>query len=153
MGSIANSVPGNGLPVPNPCLSFWQQTTRSFRYLNHNESQAVPDKSKFVIVGSGISGALTSFELIENGVPAEDITILEAREAASGASSRNAGHVRPGKSYQARAFASIHIYIHTRILINKIRCFPRVSSIQTSPWQGAGTQDYRQRAHRVQPGM
>lgn len=49
-----------------------------------------------MIIGSGISGGLTAFELIESGAKAEDIVILEAREAASGASSRNAGHVRPG---------------------------------------------------------
>lgn len=48
------------------------------------------------MIGSGISGALTAFELTENGVSGSDIVILEAREAASGATSRNAGHVRPG---------------------------------------------------------
>ncbi len=52
-----------------------------------------------MIIGSGISGALTAFELTENGIDGKDIVILEAREAASGASSRNAGHVRPGMSY------------------------------------------------------
>jgi hypothetical protein len=97
MGSLANGEARSGLPVPNPCLSFWQQTTRSFPYLNVNENEEVPSKSKYVIIGSGISGALTSYELIAAGVPGEDIVILEAREAASGASSRNAGHVRPGK--------------------------------------------------------
>jgi glycine/D-amino acid oxidase-like deaminating enzyme len=57
----------------------------------------VPASKKYVVIGSGISGALTAFELTENGVNGEDIVILEAREAASGASSRNAGHVRPGE--------------------------------------------------------
>lgn len=57
----------------------------------------VPADSQYVIIGSGISGGLTAFELLEAGVSAEKIVILEAREAASGASSRNAGHVRPGR--------------------------------------------------------
>lgn len=86
-----------GLPVPDPCVSFWQQTTRSFPYLNLNKDEPVPSESKYVIIGSGISGALTTYELVQGGVPPEDIVIFEAREAASGASSRNAGHVRPGQ--------------------------------------------------------
>lgn len=110
MGSLSNAVSGGGLPVTNPCLSFWQQTTRSFPYLNANEDQAVPGTSKYVVIGSGISGALASYELIEGGAAAKDITILEAREAASGASSRNAGHVRPGQYYDMIMFA-ILIYI------------------------------------------
>ena len=39
---------------------------------------------------------MTALELLEAGVSGEEVIILEAREAASGASSRNAGHVRPG---------------------------------------------------------
>ena len=84
------------LPRQSPCLSYWQRTTRAFPYLLANQSTQVPSSAKFVIVGSGISGGLTAFELLEAGVKGEDVIILEAREAASGASSRNAGHVRPG---------------------------------------------------------
>jgi len=83
-------------PIPNPCLSYWQRTTRAFPHLNANRNKNTPPKSTYVIIGSGISGALTAFELTESGVSGKDISILEAREAASGASSRNAGHVRPG---------------------------------------------------------
>ncbi|KAK9779682.1 putative FAD dependent oxidoreductase [Seiridium cardinale] len=106
MGSLAT--PQNGLPVSNPCLSFWQQTTRSFPYLNAHEGDGVPEKSKYVVIGSGISGALASFELIEGGVSAADITILEAREAASGASSRNAGHVRPDAFRGFQVYQRVH---------------------------------------------
>lgn len=90
-GSLAPSV-----PLPRPCLSYWQRTTRAYPHLNINKSTPVPATSKYVIIGSGISGALTAFELTENGIKGEDIVVLEAREAAGGASSRNAGHVRPG---------------------------------------------------------
>jgi hypothetical protein len=83
-------------PIPNPCLSYWQRTTREFPHLNTNRNKDVPKEIRYVIIGSGISGALTAFELTESGLSGKDITILEAREAASGASSRNAGHVRPG---------------------------------------------------------
>ena len=88
----------NSLPRDAPCLSYWQQTTRAFPYLFANRDQLVPSKAKYVIIGSGISGGLTAFQLLESGVKGEDVVILEAREAASGASSRNAGHVRPGTS-------------------------------------------------------
>lgn len=90
-GSLKSSA-----PLPKPCLSYWQRTTRAYPHLNINKSAAVPSSSKYVIIGSGISGALTAYELTENGIDGKDIVILEAREAASGASSRNAGHVRPG---------------------------------------------------------
>jgi hypothetical protein len=90
------SAPSHGLPITNPGLSFWQRTTRAFSLLNVNRIASVPSASRYVILGSGISGALTAFELIEAGVKGEDIIMLEAREAASGASSRNAGHIRPG---------------------------------------------------------
>jgi hypothetical protein len=83
-------------PISNPCLSFWQRNTRAFPLLDANRDAAVPSKSKYAIIGSGLSGGLTAFKLVEAGVKGSDIVILEAREAASGASSRNAGHVRPG---------------------------------------------------------
>lgn len=84
------------LPQHGPCLSYWQRTTRAFPHLLANNTARVPALSKYVIIGSGISGGLIAFDLLEAGVKAEDVIILEAREAASGASSRNAGHVRPG---------------------------------------------------------
>jgi hypothetical protein len=91
---------GPSATLPEPCLSYWQRTTRAFPHLNANRNTPVPTFKKYVIIGSGISGALSAFELTENGVRGEDVIILEAREAASGASSRNAGHVRPGKSLE-----------------------------------------------------
>lgn len=95
----------DGLPVDNPCLSFWQQTTRSFPYLLANAQRPLPPSTKYLIIGSGLSGALTAFDLIHSaGVPGSDVIILEAREAASGATSRNAGHVRPD------AFRGFQVY-------------------------------------------
>lgn len=85
-----------GPPMTGPCLSVWQQTTRAFPHLYSNRDSSIPSSSPYVVIGSGISGGLLTYELIQSGVPAKDIVILEAREAASGASSRNAGHVRPG---------------------------------------------------------
>lgn len=93
---MASNASSRSLPQHGPCLSYWQRTTRAFPYLLANKTASVPSRAKYVIIGSGISGGLVAFELLEAGVKGEDVIILEAREAASGASSRNAGHVRPG---------------------------------------------------------
>lgn len=90
------------LPREAPGLSYWQRTTRAFPYLFANRDNPVPAACEYVIIGSGISGGLTAFELIKSGASANEILILEAREAASGASSRNAGHVRPGMPFRLR---------------------------------------------------
>lgn len=104
-----SAIPSHGLPVDNPCLSWWQQTTRSFPHLNANSTTALPPSTKYLVIGSGISGALTAFELIHSaGVPGADIVILEAREAASGASSRNAGHVRPDAFRGFQVYKRVH---------------------------------------------
>lgn len=107
--AAARAAPSHGLPVDDPCLSFWQQTTRSFPHLRANHDAPVPSATKYLIIGSGISGALTAFELIHSaGVPGAAITLLEAREAASGASSRNAGHVRPDAFRGFQVYRRVH---------------------------------------------
>ncbi|KAI6093021.1 FAD dependent oxidoreductase [Hypoxylon rubiginosum] len=126
-----------GLPVPEPCVSFWQQTTRSFPYLNVNKDEQVPAESKYVIIGSGISGALTTYELIQGGVSSEDIIILEAREAASGASSRNAGHVRPDAFRGFQVYKQVHgadqalkIIANERLVFEKVDEFVKEHGVQ-----------------------
>lgn len=100
------------LPVQSPCLSYWHRTTRAFRHLHANYDQPVPESSEYCIVGSGLSGALTAWELVESGVKGSDILIVEAREAVSGASGRNAGHVRPGSSPSP---ADLHTIAHQSV--------------------------------------
>lgn len=87
------------LPLPAASLSYWHRNTRSFPHLNANAHNNVPSSVRYLIIGSGISGALTAWQLIQNGVSGQDILILEAREAVSGATGRNAGHVRPGAAH------------------------------------------------------
>ncbi|OOQ88527.1 hypothetical protein PEBR_12522 [Penicillium brasilianum] len=123
--------PQNGssrnLPNTTPCLSYWQRTTRGFPHLFANKNNPVPPKAKYVVIGSGISGALAAFELLETGVKAEDVVILEAREAASGASSRNAGHVRPDAFRGFNAYSKVHgpeqalkIIANERLVLEKV---------------------------------
>ncbi|KAI1370339.1 FAD dependent oxidoreductase [Hypoxylon crocopeplum] len=144
----------SGLPVPNPCVSFWQLTTRSFPYLNINSDELPPTESKYVIIGSGISGALTTYELIQGGVLPEDIVILEAREAASGASSRNAGHVRPDAFRGYQVYKQLHgsdqalkIIANERTVFEKIKEFVDKHGVQcdfnpTTTFDVCMTQDF-----------
>ncbi|CAH0057810.1 unnamed protein product [Clonostachys solani] len=118
------------LPVSDSSLSFWHQTTRSFPYLNNNRDAPVPLASRYAVIGSGISGALTAWELIKNGVKGEDILILEAREAVSGATGRNAGHVRPDAFRGFPSFAARHgpvqakkIIESERVVLQKVKDF------------------------------
>ncbi|KAJ5811404.1 hypothetical protein N7474_007705 [Penicillium riverlandense] len=122
----------NNLPFSTPCLSYWQRTTRAFAHLNANQSTEVPTKTKYVVIGSGISGGLTTFELLVAGVQGEDIIILEAREAASGASSRNAGHVRPDAFRGFSAYSKVHgeeqalkIIANERLVLGKVDEFTK----------------------------
>ncbi|KAI1480458.1 FAD dependent oxidoreductase [Daldinia eschscholtzii] len=125
------------LPVVKPCVSFWQQTTRSFPYLHTNKNNPAPEDSKYVIIGSGISGALTTYELIQGGVPAGDITIFEAREAASGTSSRNAGHVRPDAFRGFQVYKQLHgpdqalkIIANEKVVFERVRDFVDKHGVQ-----------------------
>lgn len=150
--STVNNGSSRSLPNENPCLSYWQRTTRQFSHLFANRDTAVPSTSRYVVVGSGLSGSLTAFELLEAGVRGEDLVILEAREAASGASSRNAGHVRPGMSFKVvrwttliyldafrgfSAYAKVHgteqalkIIANERLVLKKVDEFVRKHNVQ-----------------------
>lgn len=93
------SLPPPGLPVPDKCLSFWQRTTRQFLLLNEGTTANLPPSADAIIIGSGISGALTAYELLSSPNGPKTVVMLEAREACSGASGSNEGHCRPGSSF------------------------------------------------------
>ncbi|KAL4794287.1 FAD dependent oxidoreductase [Aspergillus venezuelensis] len=125
-----------GPPVENPCISFWQQTTRAFPHLQVHKDTPLPSTSPYVVIGSGISGGLLTYELIEAGIPGEDIIILEAREAASGASSRNAGHVRPDAFRGFETYTKHHgkeqalkILANERLVLEKVDQFVREHNV------------------------
>lgn len=96
------------LPYSDSCLSYWHRTTRAFPHLNINKSNPVPASAQYVIIGSGLTGAFTAFKLLEAGIGAEEVLILEAREAVSGSSGRNAGHVRPDAFRGFSEYAAAH---------------------------------------------
>ncbi|KAJ5307588.1 FAD dependent oxidoreductase [Penicillium atrosanguineum] len=96
------------LPYDSSTLSIWHRTTRSFPHLHANHFADVPASAKYLIIGSGISGVLTTWKLVESGIEGDEILIIEAREAVSGASGRNAGHIRPDAFRGFSGYASYH---------------------------------------------
>lgn len=78
-----------GLPVSNPTIPFWQIPLHP---LANVASQNLPTITDVVIIGSGISGCSVAKGILE-GHESLNVTVLEARGLASGASSRNGGHI------------------------------------------------------------
>lgn len=124
------------LPYPNAALSYWHRTTRGFPYLRANETGPLPTTMPYAIIGSGLSGALTAFELIQAGVRPDEILILEAREAVSGSTGRNAGHVRPDACSGFNDYAAIHgtdealhIVNNERVVLTSVQQFVQKHNI------------------------
>ncbi|KAL1701979.1 FAD dependent oxidoreductase [Schizophyllum commune] len=119
-----------GLPVTRPCLSFWQRTTRHSPLLNEGHNVELPASADAVVIGSGISGSLTAFELLSSPNGPKNVVMLEAREACSGASGRNAGHCRPDAFRGFSAFSKIHnpeqamkIIAHEKLVLQLVKAF------------------------------
>ncbi len=85
-----------GVPVQDPTTSFWQQTPL-FPDLVNMKSQNLPESADIVIIGSGITGLSVAYtiltELKAMGMQRQ-VVMLEARQACSGATGRNGGHIK-----------------------------------------------------------
>lgn len=84
-----------GLPLSNPTISYWQ-TPPNIDVADH-QSPHLSTAVDVVIIGSGMTGTSIAHHLLKNGSQTEPlkIMILEARQACSGATGRNGGHIRP----------------------------------------------------------
>lgn len=82
------------LPVPGSTKSFWH--TELHELADHRSTTELPEECDVLIVGSGYAGASTAYNLVKAGSATPcSIVILEARQACSGATGRNGGHLRP----------------------------------------------------------
>ncbi|KZV92675.1 FAD dependent oxidoreductase [Exidia glandulosa HHB12029] len=108
-----------GLPIRDPCISFWMASTRGFEHLTENSTGPLPERADTVVIGSGLAGSLAAWHLLENG--AKDIVMLEARDACSCASARNGGHVRPDPFYGFPSYAEMHGEEQARKIIENER--------------------------------
>ena len=90
-----------GLPAPNPSISYWQ--TPPLAGISDLQSSPLPSAVDVVIIGSGMTGTSIASHLLKSSgvgaaaaaVPPLRIAMLDAREACSGATGRNGGHIRP----------------------------------------------------------
>ncbi|KAK2018506.1 FAD dependent oxidoreductase [Colletotrichum eremochloae] len=88
-------MPDNPVPVPKAIKPYWRQELHPLD--SHQSSETLPEEQDIVIIGAGYAGASLAYYLLEDVQESSrpTITILEAREACSGATARNGGHVRP----------------------------------------------------------
>ncbi|KAF7535168.1 hypothetical protein G7054_g5605 [Neopestalotiopsis clavispora] len=80
------------LPVANPTTSAWQEPPHAT--IAELQSAQLPEEVDVVIIGSGITGCSAANTLLAHPqAPGLRVAILEARNAVSGATGRNGGHL------------------------------------------------------------
>src|ERR1051326_7218528 len=72
-------------PVENPTVSYWHDPPS--KLADHRSTSTLPEVAENVIVGSGISGTMIAWNLLEAGE--KDVLLFEARSAVGGATGRN----------------------------------------------------------------
>ncbi|KAK6833808.1 oxidoreductase OrdL [Apiospora arundinis] len=82
-----------GFPVPNSTLPFWRTDLHEFD--SHRTTPDLPTESDIVIIGAGFSGSSLAHFIYKDNPSPPSVAILEAREACSGATGRNGGHMKP----------------------------------------------------------
>ncbi|KAJ7612451.1 FAD dependent oxidoreductase [Mycena polygramma] len=86
-----------GTPLPGPSTPYWAIPAAPIARHGSGDDAIMPAYADIVIVGSGITG--TAFARTLLGLSSKDnspnIVMLEARDACSGATARNGGHITP----------------------------------------------------------
>ncbi|CAG7947350.1 unnamed protein product [Penicillium nalgiovense] len=84
------------IPVPNGMTSFWR--TEPHFLDSHRSTESLPQECDIVVVGAGYAGVSVVHHILDQINPrlkSPSIVILEARQACSGATGRNGGHIKP----------------------------------------------------------
>ncbi|KAL2857630.1 FAD dependent oxidoreductase [Aspergillus pseudodeflectus] len=81
--------------APNSITSFWR--TEPHALDSHRSTETLPTEADVVIIGAGYAGASVAHHIFEQSKDGTtpSIVILEGREACSGATGRNGGHLKP----------------------------------------------------------
>ncbi|RMZ29587.1 hypothetical protein D0859_06315 [Hortaea werneckii] len=102
--AIELNMPTSSLPVANSTKPFWRSSPHELD--NHRSTEQLPAAADIVIIGAGYAGASIAYHVLEEiGESSQKptIVILEAREACSGATGRNGGHLKPDPYTRAAA--------------------------------------------------
>ncbi|KAL4871867.1 hypothetical protein BDV12DRAFT_194015 [Aspergillus spectabilis] len=94
--------------APNSITSFWR--TQPHRLDSHRSTQSLPEQCDIVVIGAGYAGASVAHHILEQTDPSNrpSIVILEGREACSGATGRNGGHLKPDPYNRVATLAKEH---------------------------------------------
>ncbi|WVR07884.1 hypothetical protein IAU60_004927 [Kwoniella sp. DSM 27419] len=98
------------LPVKNRTESFWL-TERDQLLQNARTTPELPRRADVVVIGSGLTGAMTSYHLYNEAQRRGkhiNVVMLEADEFCGGATARNGGHCKPIAFIGYRSDASRH---------------------------------------------
>ncbi|KAK1593334.1 FAD dependent oxidoreductase [Colletotrichum navitas] len=116
------------LPSAKSTASYWHREPSEV-LLGHRTTKALPPTADVVVVGTGITGAFATKELLEQqqaGNQKEKVLVLEAREVCWGATGRNGGHCQPMAYNPNTAIAEFELrnYAHLTDLVaaNAIPC-------------------------------
>ncbi|KAJ9269195.1 hypothetical protein DTO212C5_4690 [Paecilomyces variotii] len=85
------------IPVSDSTLPFWR--TAPHELDKHRSTPDLPTECDILIVGAGFSGASLAYHIYDGNPSPPSVLILEAREACSGATGRNGGHIKPDIFY------------------------------------------------------
>ncbi|KAF7557930.1 hypothetical protein G7Z17_g325 [Cylindrodendrum hubeiense] len=100
-------MPPSPLPVANPTASFWRSSPHPLD--DYRSTSDVPSKVDIAIIGAGYAGVSTVHHILDickcRGTAPPNIVILEARQACSGATGRNGGHLKPDPANRPSSLA------------------------------------------------
>lgn len=110
--------------LPRAVAPFSLWSANPSKLADFRSTDKLPEIADVVIIGAGFAGASTAYHLIEGGYKGR-IVILEARQACSGASGRNGGHLAPSiienSSYEYRHSEDPFEYENMQCLTTMIR--------------------------------
>ncbi|KAK6213157.1 FAD dependent oxidoreductase [Colletotrichum tabaci] len=103
-------MPPSPLPVPNSTTSFWRATPHPLD--DHRSTPELPSQVDIAVIGSGYAGVATVYHILDQcrsrGVSPPKIAIIEARQACSGATGRNGGHIKPDPYSRPSSLVATH---------------------------------------------
>lgn len=88
----------NVFPIPNPTQPYW--LSEPHRLASFRSTDRVPEEVDIVIIGTGMAGVGTAYHILDQykSQKKPSVAILEARDACSGATGRNGGHIKASLS-------------------------------------------------------